>query len=151
MFGFNDLFYFVTVAPPPKASKRQNAQQNHAQNNQTHKVNGNDLFGSTPFSLPQAIPQRNNVQTSSPFLQNTAKPNYDISDFNLQTSVFNTSTSFTNGLTFDAFDTQKGGNIFGNGYNGFGNLSEKQPVQLDSNFNGFLDKTVSEMKVGTFN
>ena len=82
---------------------------------------------------------------------NPSGPNYDIGDFNLQTSVFN-STSFTNGLSgFDPFDTQKSGNIFGNGFNstfnGFGNLSEKPVVELDSNFNGFLDKTISEMKV----
>lgn len=88
---------------------------------------------------------------STPFAQPN-KPNYDISDFNLQTSVFNNTTSFTNGLSgYDPFDTQKTGNIFGNGFgntfNGFGNLSEKQTVELDSSFNGFLDKTISEMKV----
>lgn len=82
----------------------------------------------------------------------TNKPNYDISDFSLQTSVFNTNTSFTNGLSgYDPFDTQKTGNIFGNSFgntfNGFGNLSEKQTVELDSSFNGFLDKHISEMKV----
>ncbi|XP_069364048.1 PTB domain-containing adapter protein ced-6 isoform X1 [Maniola hyperantus] len=150
------------LAPPPKASKRQTQPQqpqtqhqqpqSQPQQSQTQPpippLNGNDLFGSTPFSLPS----QNQVQNTSPFgAQN--KPNYDIKDFNLQTSVFN-STSFTNGLSgYDPFDTQKAGNnIFANGYgnafNGFGNLSEKQTVELDSNFNGFLDKTITEMKDG---
>ncbi|KAG6445211.1 hypothetical protein O3G_MSEX003767 [Manduca sexta] len=129
------------LAPPPKASKRQTPPQ-PIQSPQT--INGNDLFGSTPFSTPTT------VQPAQPFAQN--KPNYDISDFNLQTSVFNNTTSFTNGLSgYDPFDTQKSGNIFGNGFgtfNGFGNLSEKQTVELNSSFNGFLDKTISEMKDG---
>lgn len=108
-------------------------------------MNGSDLFGSAPFSPPTHPPP------ALPPFPTTNKPNYDITDFNLQTSVFNT-TSFTNGLSgYDPFDTQKAGNIFGNGFNntfnGFGNLSEKQTVELDSNFNGFLDKTISEMKV----
>ncbi|XP_047038410.1 PTB domain-containing adapter protein ced-6 isoform X1 [Helicoverpa zea] len=129
------------LAPPPKASKRHTPQQQPA-------INGSDLFGSTPFSLPSQQPTPAPPQ---PF-PSTNKPNYDIADFNLQTSVFNT-TSFTNGLSgFDPFDTQKSGNIFGNGFNstfnGFGNLSEKPAVELDSNFNGFLDKTISEMKDG---
>ncbi|XP_037967723.2 PTB domain-containing adapter protein ced-6 isoform X1 [Plutella xylostella] len=140
------------LAPPPKASKRQSTPQQQPQQNnvQPQQINGSDLFGSTPFSLPNQA----QVQTSPFAPQNSVnKPNYDISDFNLQTSVFNTSTSFTNGLSgYDPFDTQKGGNIFGNGYgsafNGFGNLSEKQTVALDSSFNGFLDKTISEMKDG---
>ncbi|XP_041981861.1 PTB domain-containing adapter protein ced-6 isoform X2 [Aricia agestis] len=116
------------LAPPPKASKRQTPA------NGTAPINGSDLFGSAPFvaSPPQPASQ--------------VKPNYDISDFNLQTSVFNTSMT-----GYDPFDTQKA-NIFGNGYgnafNGFGNLSEKQTVELDSSFNGFLDKTISEMKDG---
>ncbi|XP_045538401.1 PTB domain-containing adapter protein ced-6 isoform X1 [Papilio machaon] len=141
------------LAPPPKASKRQTSPQQVAspingQTQQMSPINGNDLFGSTPFSIPNQT-----VQATSPFtVQNTNKPNYDISDFNLQTSVFNSNT-FTNGLTgYDPFDTQKTGNIFGNGFgntfNGFGNLSEKQTVELDSSFNGFLDKTISEMKDG---
>ncbi|XP_072937482.1 PTB domain-containing adapter protein ced-6-like [Epargyreus clarus] len=143
------------LAPPPKASKRQSIpqqqtpspqQQQQQQQQQQPAINGSDLFGSTPFSMP------NQPSITSPFAQ--PKPNYDISDFNLQTSVFNsTNTSFTNGLTgYDPFDTQKTGNIFGNGFgntfNGFGNLSEKQTVELDSSFNGFLDKTISEMKDG---
>ncbi|KAL4712121.1 hypothetical protein ACJJTC_010982 [Scirpophaga incertulas] len=141
------------LAPPPKTSKRQLPQQAHT-TPQTMQSNAStinsDLFGSTPFSVsPQA------TQQNSPF-QAQPKPNYDISDFNLQTSVFNTNntnTSFTNGLSgYDPFDTQKAGNIFGNGYgnafNGFGNLSEKQTVELNSSFNGFLDKTISEMKDG---
>lgn len=155
------------MAPPPKASKRQTPQQ--------AAINGSDLFGSTPFSVPSqqpapishpqsqpfAVPNRptpngptpNGPYPNGPYPNglNPNGPNYDISDFNLQTSVFNT-TSFTNGLSgFDPFDTQKSGNIFGNGFNptfnGFGNLSEKPVVELDSNFNGFLDKTISEMKV----
>ncbi|KOB75951.1 Ced-6 protein, partial [Operophtera brumata] len=136
------------VAPPPKASKRQSTPVQAVQPIQmvqpSPPVNGNDLFGSTPFSAPQP-----HSQFSSP----TNRPNYDISDFNLSTSVFNSSTnSFTNGLSgYDPFDTQKG-NIFGNGYgntfNGFGNLSEKQTVELDKSFNGFLDKTITEMKDG---
>lgn len=141
------------MAPPPKASKRQTQQPQPQQpqpatQQAIQPLNGNDLFGSTPFSLPN----QNQTNNTSPFAQQN-KPNYDIKDFNLQTSVFNNTTSFTNGLTgYDPFDTQKGGNnIFGNGYgnafNGFGNLSEKQTVELDSNFNGFLDKTISEMKV----
>ncbi|XP_013176892.1 PREDICTED: PTB domain-containing adapter protein ced-6 isoform X2 [Papilio xuthus] len=141
------------LAPPPKASKRQTSPQQVAsptngQPQQMSAINGSDLFGSTPFSIPNQT-----VQGTSPFtVQNTNKPNYDISDFNLQTSVFN-SNNFTNGLTgYDPFDTQKTGNIFGNGFgntfNGFGNLSEKQTVELDSSFNGFLDKTISEMKDG---
>ncbi|CAH2084158.1 unnamed protein product [Euphydryas editha] len=140
------------LAPPPKVSKRQSQQQQqqHQQQQQqqtqqqtlTQTLN-NDIFGSTPFSVP----------VTSPFAAPTVKPNYDISDFNLQTSVFNSNTSFTNGLTgYDPFETQKSGNIFGNNYgntfNGFGNLSEKQTVELDSSFNGFLDKTISEMKDG---
>ncbi|XP_013136686.1 PREDICTED: PTB domain-containing adapter protein ced-6 [Papilio polytes] len=138
------------LAPPPKASKRQSPQQVASPINgqqQMSPINGSDLFGSTPFSIP------NQTVATSPFtVQNTNKPNYDISDFNLQTSVFNSNT-FTNGLTgYDPFDTQKTGNIFGNGFgntfNGFGNLSEKQTVELDSSFNGFLDKTISEMKDG---
>ncbi|CAK1593394.1 unnamed protein product [Parnassius mnemosyne] len=144
------------LAPPPKASKRQTSppQQQQAA---SPPINGNDLFGSTPFSIPNQTVQQQPAQTTqnSPFgAQNAVKPNYDISDFNLQTSVFNnTTTSFTNGLTgYDPFDTQKTGNIFGNGFgntfNGFGNLSEKQTVELDSSFNGFLDKTISEMKDG---
>lgn len=123
------------LAPPPKATKRQ----------QFPQTNGSDLFGSTPFSLP-VPPVRTQNEAPTP-----NKPNYDISDFNLQTSVFNTNTSFTNGLTYDPFDTQKGGNIFGTNFgnfNGFGNLSEKQNVELDSGFNGFLDKRISEMKDG---
>ncbi|KAI5643658.1 phosphotyrosine interaction domain (PTB/PID) domain-containing protein [Phthorimaea operculella] len=135
------------LAPPPKASKRNTPQSTPQQLPQTSPLNGSDLFGSTPFS-PPTNPQ---PQFSTP-----NKPNYDISDFNLQTSVFNNTntTSFTNGLSgYDPFDTQKtGNNIFGNGFsnqfNGFGNLSEKQPVELNSSFNGFLDKTISEMKDG---
>ncbi|CAK1548957.1 unnamed protein product [Leptosia nina] len=131
------------LAPPPKASKRQVPQpQNH-----TSPMNGNDLFGSTPFSVPAQSPPQTQPFTTP------IKPNYDISDFNLQTSVFNSNSSFTNGLTgYDPFETQKAGNIFGNGFgnnfNGFGNLSEKPAVELDSSFNGFLDKTISEMKDG---
>ncbi|KAI8441532.1 hypothetical protein MSG28_015120 [Choristoneura fumiferana] len=144
------------LAPPPKASKRQNTPQQqqppHTPHQTQHPVqNGNDLFGSTPFSVPQTY----SPQITSPFAPTakTNQPNYDISDFNLQTSVFNNTTSFTNGLSgYDAFDTQKNNNIFGNGFgnnfNGFGNLSEKQTVELDSNFNGFLDKTISDMKDG---
>ncbi|KAJ8707059.1 hypothetical protein PYW08_011193 [Mythimna loreyi] len=145
------------LAPPPKASKRHTPQQ--------PALNGSDLFGSTPFSVPSQQ-QPAPISHPQPFAASTKPtqngpypngmnpngPNYDISDFNLQTSVFNT-TSFTNGLSgFDPFDTQKSGNIFGNGFNstfnGFGNLSEKPVVELDSNFNGFLDKTISEMKDG---
>lgn len=136
------------MAPPPKASKRQSTPVQAVQPIQmvqpSPPVNGNDLFGSTPFSVPQ---------TQNQFTSPVNRPNYDIADFNLSTSVFNSSTnSFTNGLSgYDPFDTQKGGNIFGNGYgntfNGFGNLSEKQTVELDKSFNGFLDKTISEMKV----
>ena len=146
------------MAPPPKASKRQSSPQNQQtqQNQQPTQQQqfippvNNDIFGSTPFSLPV-----NSFPAQAPVNVNVnVKPNYDISDFNLQTSVFNTN-SFTNGLTgYDPFDTQKAGNIFGNGYgntfNGFGNLSEKQTVELDSSFNGFLDKTISEMKVWNF-
>lgn len=144
------------LAPPPKSSKRQSPQQTQAQpqpqpqpqpQHSTPVAINSDIFGSTPFMppAPQSMPQ------TSPFV--TTKPNYDISDFNLQTSVFNTNTSFTNGLSgYDPFDTAKTGNIFGNGFgntfNGFGNLSEKQTVELDSSFNGFLDKTISEMKDG---
>lgn len=140
------------LAPPPKASKR-STPTNHSTPTQPSQppsqppptLNGSDLFGSTPFT---AQPQQNQLS----FAPNN-KPNYDISDFNLQTSVFNANTSFTNGLSgYDPFDTQKNNNIFGNGYgntfNGFGNLSEKQTVELDSSFNGFLDKTISEMKDG---
>lgn len=140
------------LAPPPKASKRQTQQtqqnQQPTQQQQFIPPVNNDIFGSTPFSLPV-----NSFPAQAPVNVNVnVKPNYDISDFNLQTSVFNTN-SFTNGLTgYDPFDTQKAGNIFGNGYgnsfNGFGNLSEKQTVELDSSFNGFLDKTISEMKDG---
>lgn len=134
------------LAPPPKASKRHTPQPQIQQVQPQAPINGSDLFGSTPFSVgghPQPTPQ--------PFTQ-SSKPNYDISDFNLQTSVFN-SNSFTNGLTgYDPFDTQKNGNIFGNSFgnnfNGFGNLSEKQTIELNSSFNGFLDKTISEMKDG---
>ncbi|XP_075988278.1 PTB domain-containing adapter protein ced-6 isoform X2 [Anticarsia gemmatalis] len=134
------------LAPPPKASKRQptTAPPQQAINNNS------DLFGYTPFTVPA---QQQQQQPSVPpqFPTTTNKPNYDISDFNLHTSVFNTNTSFTNGLSFDPFETQKSGNIFGNGFNntfnGFGNLSEKQTVELDSSFNGFLDKTISEMKL----
>ncbi|XP_060808706.1 PTB domain-containing adapter protein ced-6 isoform X2 [Amyelois transitella] len=129
------------LAPPPKSSKRQSP---HSQPQQTtvQPTNGSDLFGSTPF-----IPNQIQPQNTSPFAQNT--PNYDINYSDFNTSVFNT-TSFTNGLT-DPFDTQKNmNNIFANGYggafNGYGNLSEKQTVELDSSFNGFLDKTISEMK-----
>ncbi|XP_039747741.1 PTB domain-containing adapter protein ced-6 isoform X2 [Pararge aegeria] len=144
------------LAPPPKASKRQTQPQPQPQHQPpqppTHTpiapLNGNDLFGSTPFSLPN---QNQQMQNTSPFAPQN-KPNYDIKDFNLQTSVFNT-TSFTNGLTgYDPFETQKAGNFIANGYgntfNGFGNLSEKQTVELDSGFNGFLDKTITEMKDG---
>ncbi|KAL0859223.1 hypothetical protein ABMA27_011037 [Loxostege sticticalis] len=138
------------LAPPPKASKRQTPPQQQPpqpQHQTPPQTLNSDLFGSTPFSPPQTMPQM-----STPFAQPN-KPNYDISDFNLQTSVFNNTTSFTNGLSgYDPFDTQKTGNIFGNGFgntfNGFGNLSEKQTVELDSSFNGFLDKTISEMKDG---
>lgn len=137
------------LAPPPKASKRQPTAAPQPQ----PTLNGSDLFGSTPF-IQQPVPA-----TTQPFHPSPNKPNYDISDFNnLQTSVFNTNTSFTNtsftnGLSgYDPFDTQKTGNIFGNGFNntfnGYGNLSEKPTVTLDSNFNGFLDKTISEMKDG---
>ncbi|KAJ2939369.1 hypothetical protein O0L34_g13464 [Tuta absoluta] len=136
------------LAPPPKASKRNTPQNTPQQLPQTSPLNGSDLFGSTPFSPP--------TTHSQPQFSTPNKPNYDISDFNLQTSVFNNTntTSFTNGLSgYDPFDTQKtGNNIFGNGFsnqfNGFGNLSEKQPVELNSSFNGFLDKTISEMKDG---
>ncbi|XP_038217623.1 PTB domain-containing adapter protein ced-6 isoform X2 [Zerene cesonia] len=134
------------LAPPPKASKRQTQTQ---QQTQSVPMNGNDLFGSTPFSIPNQIqPQNQSFPTNQ-----SNKPNYDIRDFNLQTSVFNSNSSFTNGLTgYDPFETQKAGNIFGNGFgnnfNGFGNLSEKPTVELDSSFNGFLDKTISEMKDG---
>ncbi|KAM3955370.1 PTB domain-containing adapter protein ced-6 isoform 1-T1 [Aphomia sociella] len=134
------------LAPPPKSSKRQSPHQPQPQQTTPAPINS-DIFGSTPFvpAQPQSTPQ------TSPFV--TTKPNYDISDFSLQTSVFNTNTSFTNGLSgYDPFDTAKTGNIFGNGFgntfNGFGNLSEKQSVELDSSFNGFLDKTISEMKDG---
>ncbi|GBP15643.1 hypothetical protein EVAR_5337_1 [Eumeta japonica] len=155
------------LAPPPKTSKRhsnQNAQntQNVQNNQNAHNVqsqppvqgiNGSDLFGSTPFSMPnttfQQMPPAAHANT--PF---QSKPNYDISDFDLQTSVFANAAALANGFNgYDPFDTQKAGNnIFSNGYgnafNGFGNLSEKQTVELDSNFNGFLDKTISEMKDG---
>nr|XP_026483759.1 PTB domain-containing adapter protein ced-6 isoform X2 [Vanessa tameamea] len=139
------------LAPPPKASKRQQQQQQQQQQQTFMQPINNDIFGSTPFSMPAQV-----QPVTSPFAAQTAvnvKPNYDISDFNLQTSVFNSNSSFTNGLTgYDPFDTQKSGNIFGNTYgntfNGFGNLSEKQTVELDSSFNGFLDKTISEMKDG---
>ncbi|CAH0404216.1 unnamed protein product [Chilo suppressalis] len=140
------------LAPPPKASKRQTPQQQSPPQQSVHTPQAiplnSDLFGSPPFGVQSVQPQNSN------FSQNQVKPNYDISDFNLQTSVFNnTNTSFTNGLSgYDPFDTQKTGNIFGNGYgnafNGFGNLSEKQTVELNSSFNGFLDKTISEMKDG---
>ncbi|XP_059058847.1 PTB domain-containing adapter protein ced-6 isoform X2 [Achroia grisella] len=138
------------LPPPPKSSKRQSPQQVAPQPQHSTPVAINsDIFGSTPFmpAQPQSAPQ------TSPFVTASTKPNYDISDFNLQTSVFNTNTSFTNGLSgYDPFDTAKTGNIFGNGFgntfNGFGNLSEKQTVELDSSFNGFLDKTISEMKDG---
>lgn len=141
------------LAPPPKASKRHTPQQQQQQPQQQQQqqqapaINGSDLFGSTPFAIPNQQP----APLAQPFAASN-KPNYDIADFNLQTSVFNT-TSFTNGLSgFDPFDTQKSANIFGNGFNstfnGFGNLSEKATVELDSNFNGFLDKTISEMKDG---
>ncbi|CAH0716890.1 unnamed protein product, partial [Brenthis ino] len=141
------------LAPPPKASKRQTSpqqtQQQQQQQTQFMPPINNDIFGSTPFSLPV----QNSFPAQTPVNVNVnVKPNYDISDFNLQTSVFNTN-SFTNGLSgYDPFDTQKAGNIFGNSFgntfNGFGNLSEKQTVELDSSFNGFLDKTISEMKDG---
>lgn len=138
------------MAPPPKASKRQTPPQPTQPTQQTQFMPpiNNDIFGSTPFSLPV----QNSFPAQTPVNVNVnVKPNYDISDFNLQTSVFNTN-SFTNGLSgYDPFDTQKAGNIFGNSFgntfNGFGNLSEKQTVELDSSFNGFLDKTISEMKV----
>lgn len=135
------------MAPPPKTSKRQPTAVPPPQ----PTLNGSDLFGSTPFAVQQQPPPP--APTTQPFPTSTPnKPNYDISDFNLHTSVFNTNTSFTNGLSgYDPFDTQKSGNIFGNGFNntfnGFGNLSEKQSVELNSSFNGFLDKTISEMKV----
>ncbi|XP_061726669.1 PTB domain-containing adapter protein ced-6 isoform X1 [Cydia pomonella] len=139
------------LAPPPKASKRQNTPQQpspqHPQTPQPPVQNGSDLFGSTPF----AVSNQYTPQLTSPFATTkTNQPNYDISDFNLQTSVFN-NTSFTNGLSgYDPIEQKN--NIFGNGYgtafNGFGNLSEKQTVELDSSFNGFLDKTISEMKDG---
>lgn len=149
------------LAPPPKASKRHTPQQSTPQQVTPHghplghppaattpqsspyqvqaqPMNGSDLFGSAPFSpINQPLAQQ-------------PKPNYDISDFNLQTSVFNN----TNGMTgYDPFETPKtAANIFGNGFgtpfNGFGNLSEKQAVELDSSFNGFLDKTITEMKDG---
>ncbi|XP_068621746.1 PTB domain-containing adapter protein ced-6 isoform X2 [Battus philenor] len=143
------------LAPPPKASKRQTSP---LQQPASPPVNGSDLFGSAPFSPSNAGTQNThtpNAAHASPFAaHNASKPNYDISDFNLHTSVFNSSNaSFPNGLTgYDPFETQKTGNIFGNGFgntfNGFGNLSEKQTVELDSSFNGFLDKTISEMKDG---
>ncbi|KAF9410025.1 hypothetical protein HW555_010776 [Spodoptera exigua] len=109
----------------------------------------NTLTTTPPLLAPP--PKASKPPLAQPFAAPN-KPNYDIADFNLQTSVFNT-TSFTNGLSgFDPFDTQKSANIFGNGFNstfnGFGNLSEKATVELDSNFNGFLDKTISEMKDG---
>lgn len=154
----NKTSFFIPVAPPPKASKRQQSTPQQPSTNNLHQspqMNANDLFGSTPFAIPNNVntPQQNTPQASPFAAQNSSKPNYDISDFNLQTSVFN-NTTFTNGLSgYDPFETQRGGNnIFGNGYgnafNGFGNLSEKQTVQLDSKFTGFLDKTISEMKVG---
>ncbi|XP_048002079.1 PTB domain-containing adapter protein ced-6 isoform X2 [Leguminivora glycinivorella] len=125
------------LAPPPKASKRQNTPQPSPHPPQ----NGSDLFGSAPFAV-------HTPPLTSPFATKTNQPNYDISDFNLQTSVFN-NTTFTNGLS--GYDPIEQKNIFGNGYgnafNGFGNLSEKQTVELDSSFNGFLDKTISEMKL----
>ncbi|XP_022114250.2 PTB domain-containing adapter protein ced-6 isoform X1 [Pieris rapae] len=103
------------LAPPPKTPKRQNQ-------------NGNDPFGSTPFTVP--------AQSFAP------KPNYDI-DLNLQTSVF-TSPNLTG---YDPFDTQKAGIFgYGNNFNGFTNLSEKR--ELDRGFDGFLDKTITEMKDG---
>ncbi|CAH0761813.1 unnamed protein product [Diatraea saccharalis] len=138
------------LAPPPKASKRQTPQQQTPPQQTAHTQQpvplNSDLFGSPPFGVQT-------VQSQNTIVQTQVKPNYDISDFNLQTSVFNTNTSFTNGLSgYDPFDTQKTGNIFGNGFgntfNGFGNLSEKQTVELNSSFNGFLDKTISEMKDG---
>ncbi|CAG9573698.1 unnamed protein product [Danaus chrysippus] len=128
------------LAPPPKASKRQpqSPQPQPQQPQPQPQQNGSDLFGSSPFT-PQQSPNQ---------FQN--KPNYDISDFNLQSSVFN--NTFTNGLTnYDPFVTQNTSNIFGNlnnSFNGFGNLSDKQTVELNSSFNGFLDKTISEMKDG---
>ncbi|XP_050673640.1 PTB domain-containing adapter protein ced-6 isoform X1 [Leptidea sinapis] len=130
------------LAPPPKTAKRHNTptQQQNTQIN-------NDIFGSTPFSIPSGIPAQN-----QPIQAVNAKPNYDISDFNLQTSVFNSSNGMNGMNGYDPFDTQKANNIFGNGFgnnfNGFGNLSEKPAVVLDSGFNGFLDKTISDMKDG---
>ncbi|XP_026316646.1 PTB domain-containing adapter protein ced-6 isoform X2 [Hyposmocoma kahamanoa] len=137
------------LAPPPKASKRQTPPQQP----QPNPINGNDLFGSAPFAVQPTQNQPTTAVQTNMFQTN--KPNYDISDFSLQTSVFNTNTSFTNGLSgYDPFDTQKTGNIFGNSFgntfNGFGNLSEKQTVELDSSFNGFLDKHISEMKLDSW-
>ncbi|CAH2056425.1 unnamed protein product, partial [Iphiclides podalirius] len=128
------------LAPPPKASKRQTPPQ--------PTPSGNDLFGSTPFGAPSRNAPRSNA-AHTPFAP-TATPNYDV-DFSLQTSVF-AGAPHPNGVGYDPFETQKPANIFANGYgsafNGFGSLSEKQTVELDSGFNGFLDKTISEMKDG---
>ncbi|XP_028033779.1 PTB domain-containing adapter protein ced-6 [Bombyx mandarina] len=133
------------LAPPPKASKRQTPPHNTATPphqpttpRRAPAANPSDLFGSAPFV-------HSSTPAQAPF---APTPNYNISDFNLQTSVF------TANLTgYDPFEAQKtGANIFGNDYAnafaGFGNLSDKQTVELNSSFNGFLDKTISEMKDG---
>lgn len=163
------------VAPPPKATKRQNLPQT----NGTATViqnGGSDLFGSTPFAV--ANHAVNPIMTNLPAPQSMTGPNYNLSDFNTQTSIFPPNVplngAFSNGapgmVGFDPFDTAKfniNGNFntvsngfsnpMGNGFNnglsnGFGSTSpfaEKQngSVMLDSNFSGFLDKRISEMKV----
>ncbi|XP_053621677.1 PTB domain-containing adapter protein ced-6 isoform X2 [Plodia interpunctella] len=131
------------LAPPPKSSRRQSPHNSQPQQTPAPLLNDDDLFGSIPFIANQMQP-RNQIF----FAQN--KPNYDINYSDFNTSVFN-NTSFTNGFN-DPFDTQKSmNNLFSNGFgpaNGYGNLSDKQTVELGSSFNGFLDKTISEMKDG---
>ncbi|KAH9633734.1 hypothetical protein HF086_008756 [Spodoptera exigua] len=75
------------LAPPPKASKRHTPQQQQQQQQQQQHqqqapaINGSDLFGSTPFSIPNQQP----APLAQPFAAPN-KPNYDIADFNLQTT-----------------------------------------------------------------
>lgn len=164
------------MAPPPKATKRQNIPQSNG-NTSIAQNGASDLFGSTPFAVTNHTV--NPMMTNPPVTQSTTGPNYNLSDFNTQTSIFPPNVplngAFSNGapgmVGFDPFDTAKfninGGNFntisngfsnpMGNGFNnglsnGFGNTSpfgDKQngSIMLDSNFSGFLDKRISEMKV----
>ncbi|XP_077293350.1 PTB domain-containing adapter protein ced-6 isoform X2 [Arctopsyche grandis] len=112
------------LAPPPKVAKRQNLPQTNGNSVPIVQQNGSDLFGSSPFSpMTGQSPSIVNHNTSG------SSPNYNLSDFNTQASIFPPSVplngGFSNGTSgmvgFDPFDTGKFNLNGGGNYNGMTN------------------------------